>query len=93
MRQLDPEAPLWGFLPTWSFVPFKAVHAMSPRTYQLDDRLGRVIAEGVLTPYQLKKQGYEKAPRTSWAEMVGVSLAFIAVVLALSCWRFSSRDY
>ena len=93
MRQLDPEAPLWGFLPTWSFVPFKAVHALSPRTYQLDDRLGRVIAEGVLTPYQLKKQGYEKAPRTSWAEMIGVSLAFIAVVLALSCWRFSSCDY
>ncbi len=93
VRRLDPDAPLWGVVPKWLFAPIKLVHAATPRTYQIDDRLSRVIAEGVLTPYQLKKAGYGKPARTSWVEMTSVSLAFIAFILALSCWRFSSRDY
>jgi ABC-type transport system involved in multi-copper enzyme maturation permease subunit len=93
LARMDADAPLWGFIPKWVFSPWTALHAVTPRTYQLDDRLGRVIAEGVLTEYQLKKQGYSKPPRTSWAEMVGVSLAFIAIMLAISCWRFSKGDY
>jgi hypothetical protein len=28
-----------------------------------------------------------------WGESVGVSLAFIAVMLGLACWRFATRDY
>ncbi len=89
----DPDAPLWGFIPRWVFTPVEAVHAVTPRTYQLDARLGRVIAEGVLTPYQLQKHGYDKPPRENWAEMVGVSSAFIAVMLGLACWRFETRDH
>jgi len=93
LRKIDPDTPLWGFIPTWTFGPVKALHTITPRTYQLDDRLGRVIAEGVLTPYQLKKQGYGDPPRTSWGEMVIVSLGFIAVMLGISAWRFNVRDY
>jgi ABC-type transport system involved in multi-copper enzyme maturation permease subunit len=93
LARFDPDAPLWGFIPKWIFSPWQAVHAVTPRTYQLDDRLGRVIAEGVLTPYQLKKQGYGSPPRTSWIEMGLVSLAFIGVMLGLSAWRFTKRDY
>jgi hypothetical protein len=92
-RRADPNAPLWFVIPKASFPVFTAIHAVSPRTYQLDERLGRVIAEGVLTPNQLKTQGYDAPPRASWAEMLGVSAGFIAVVLGLACWRFSARDY
>ncbi|QDU19064.1 ABC transporter permease [Urbifossiella limnaea] len=89
----DPDGRVWFvFGPgSWPFV--KAVHYVTPRTYQLDERLGRVIAEGVLTPNQLKAQKLDKPPRASWAEILGVSVGFIAVVLGLGCWRFAGRDY
>jgi ABC-type transport system involved in multi-copper enzyme maturation permease subunit len=32
-------------------------------------------------------------PRPAPAETLGVSAAFIAVMLGLSCWRFATRDY
>jgi ABC-type transport system involved in multi-copper enzyme maturation permease subunit len=90
---VDPAGPMWGFVPRWLFTPITAVHAVTPRTYELDARLGRVIAEGVLTPYQLQKQGYDQPPRESWGEMVGVSAAFIVLMLGLACWRFETRDH
>ncbi|MBX9584251.1 MAG: ABC transporter permease [Gemmataceae bacterium] len=90
---VDPDGPMWGFVPRWLFAPITAVHAVTPRTYELDSRLGRVIAEGVLTPYQLGKQGYDKPPREDWAEMLGVSAAFVVLMLGLACWRFETRDH
>jgi ABC-type transport system involved in multi-copper enzyme maturation permease subunit len=93
MERIDPNAPLWGFIPQSTFPVIKALYTISPRTFELDERQSHLIAKGVLTPNQLKQHGYEKPPRESWGEMLGVSLAFIAVLLALSCWRFSSRDY
>ena len=65
----------------------------SERTFELDERQSQLIARGVLTPNELKQHGYDKPPRESWGEVLGVSLAFIAVLLALSCWRFTTRDY
>jgi len=29
----------------------------------------------------------------SWTGTFGVSLIFIALMLAVSCWRFNKRDY
>jgi ABC-type transport system involved in multi-copper enzyme maturation permease subunit len=92
LATLEPDAPLWGIIPKSVFPFATALHTITPRTYQLDDRLSRVIAEGVLTPYQLKKQGYDKPPRVSWGETIAVSLAFIGVVLGASAWRFETRD-
>ena len=54
---------------------------------------GRLIAEGVLTPNQMKATDYNAPPKASWPELILVSLAGIAVLLAISCWRFDSRDY
>lgn len=93
MARLDPDAPLWGFIPKSIFPVFKALYTIGPRTFELDEWQSRLIARGVLTPNQLKQRGYAKPPRESWPEVLGVSAAFIAVLLALSCWRFSSRDY
>jgi len=89
----DPEARVWFIFAPGSWPYVKAVHAVTPRTYQLDERLGRVIAEGVLTPNQRKALGHDKPPRASWAEILGVSAGFIAVAIGLGCWRFTTRDY
>ena len=70
-----------------------ALYSICPRTFELDERQSYLIAKGVLTPNQLKQHGYDKPPRESWGEILGVSTVFIAVLLALCCWRFSSRDY
>lgn len=92
MALIDPDSPLWGFIPKSFFPLISGLQIIAPRTYQIDDRLSRVIAEGILSPYQLKKNGYSKPPRESWSEMIGVSLVFIAVLLSISCWRFETRD-
>ena len=65
---------------------------LGPRTFQIDDRLERLIAEGILTENELKHDGYGDPPRRSWGELLIASFAFIAVTLGLACWRFSTRD-
>jgi hypothetical protein len=93
LERLDPDAPLWGFIPQSTFPVLKALYAVCPRTFELDERQSHLIARGVLTPNELKQKGYDKPPRESWGEVLGVSTAFIVVLMALSCWRFSGRDY
>lgn len=92
-RPRDPDEPLYLVIPKSSFTTFQAIHVVTPRTYQLDSRLARLIAEGVLTPNQLEALGFTGPPRASWAEMIGVSVGFIAVMLGLASWRFATRDY
>jgi ABC-type transport system involved in multi-copper enzyme maturation permease subunit len=92
-RERMEEQPVFGFIPKSTFPVFKALHTVAPRTYDVDERLSRVIAAGLLTPNQMKARDYGDDPRYSWGEMLGATAAGIAVVLALACWRFSSRDY
>lgn len=62
-----------------------------PRTYDLDDRGIQLIADGLLTDAEKKRRGLDQ-PLPSWGETLGLSSAFIAILLGLSCWRFSTRD-
>ncbi len=89
---IDPDAPLWRVVPKWAFPVVRAVHTVTPRTYQIDERLARTIAAGVLSPREMKESGYGKPPRETWPEMIGVSLAFIALCLTLACARMVTRD-
>lgn len=91
-REYDPNRNLWGLIPTSTFPVFQSVHAVFPRTFQLDSRIGRVIAEGVLTERQLKARGWDEPPDESWPELVLVNVAFICLMLGLSSWRFVTRD-
>ena len=93
MREEAEKQPLFGFIPQSAFPVFKGLHVVLPRTYDVDDRLSRVIAAGLLTPNQMKSSGYADDPRYSWGEMLGASAAGIAALLALACWRFGARDY
>ena len=88
----DPNRYLWSFIPPSTFPVLNAVHNVFPRTFQLDSRIGRVIAEGVLTERQQKQRGWDVAPAESWPELLGVNFAFIALMLGLASWRFVTRD-
>ncbi len=92
MAQIDPNRPLWGFIPKSSFPIFTALHAVTPRTYELDSRLGRVLAQGTLTERELKELDYDEPPRSNWFEMLAVSWVFILLMLGLASWRFVTRD-
>jgi hypothetical protein len=78
-------------VPAWLDVLSRVLYSPFPRTYDLDDRMIRVIAHGVLTDFELKQNSLDR-PLPPWPETIGVSLAFIAVMLALASWRLVTRD-
>lgn len=86
-----PPPPIKKAVPEWLDVLVSTAHAVLPRTYDLDDRAIRIIAEGVLTEAERKQKKLD-TPLTPWPETIGVSLAFIALCLGLSCWRLNTRD-
>jgi hypothetical protein len=91
-KDFNPNRPLWGLIDVSAFPVVQSIHAIFPRTFQLDARIGRVIAEGVLTERQQKTRGWDDPPDESWPELILVNLAFITVMLGLASWRFVTRD-
>lgn len=75
----------------WAKVLAKTGHAILPRTYDLDDQMIHMIADGLLTEAELKKKGLDR-PLPSAAATFGASTAFIILMLGLACWRFATRD-
>jgi ABC-type transport system involved in multi-copper enzyme maturation permease subunit len=73
-----------------SFV--KGAHLVLPRTSDLSRLMDQIVRSDFLTG---KLTNAARLDRTSitWGESIAVSLLFIAVMLGLSCWRFSSKDY
>lgn len=91
MSSIDPEASLWGFIPKAIWPAIRGLHTITPRTYQLDLRLEEVIAKGVLSEPELEAK-YKRPLTAGWLEILAVSFTFIALMLALACWRFQTRD-
>jgi ABC-type transport system involved in multi-copper enzyme maturation permease subunit len=69
------------------------LHTVLPRYKDVDRLTTKVIADATLTPLEQYALAKSKVEYPAWGETFGVSLAFIAVCLALSCWWFSKRDY
>ncbi len=93
ISKIDPDAPLWGVIPKSLFGTLKAIHFVSPRTFQIDKYLDRLIARGILPEHELDEAEAKKPMTTSWAEILGVTTAFIVFVLGLACRRFVTRSY
>jgi hypothetical protein len=87
----DAPAPLPRAVPQWLETTTRIAHAVLPRTYDLDDRAIRLIAEGVLTEEERKQKNLDQE-LVPWPETIGVSGAFIALMLALASWRLVTRD-
>jgi len=79
--------------PSWLVTLVDSLHTVLPRYKDLDTITSKLIIDGTLTPMEAQ----QVSPVTlvaypDWGATVGVSLAFIAVMLALACWRFQKRD-
>jgi hypothetical protein len=89
----------------WYVVGFEVLHAISPRYKDIDWLTARAIKAEMLRPDDITKAGAEEAYKAqleqldkefgsySWSASLGVSCAFIAVVLALTLCLFTFRDY
>jgi hypothetical protein len=85
------EGPSALGLPRWVETGLHRLTTVLPRGFDLDTQASRAIARGVLTEQEVKKDRLD-APLPSWAETVGVSVGWIALLLGLACWRFATRD-
>lgn len=80
-------------IPDWVSITSDVIHAILPRTSDLDDLNGKLIAESVLSKPEQKRLEVANLAYPPWIEVFTISLGFIAVMLGLSCWRFSTRDH
>lgn len=80
-------------IPEWAFTLVDTINNVLPRYKDLDKLTSKLIGEGTLTAGESRMFGIAQMDYPSWTGTFGVSLIFIAIMLALSCWRFSKRDY
>jgi len=79
-------------VPEWVENGLYAARKVLPRTYDTDVLSGRLIAKGVLTDKEMKDKKYDEEPSSDWPEVLIVSFLHIAGLMALACWRITSRD-
>jgi ABC-type transport system involved in multi-copper enzyme maturation permease subunit len=75
------------------FTVVRAVHFVLPRTRDLDALGNEALLRDFLPRKFVETIPAKARESVSWGESISVSLAFIAVLLALSCWRFALKDY
>jgi ABC-type transport system involved in multi-copper enzyme maturation permease subunit len=95
--ELTEKAPAMGQmpkLPGWAVTTARAIHAVTPRTSDLDYLTNRVLTESLLGEAETSRNPVLAVlPEFSWGESVTVNLLFIAAMLGLAIWRFARRDY
>ncbi|WP_020471013.1 ABC transporter permease [Zavarzinella formosa] len=79
-------------MPAWLEFTAEASHTVLPRTDDLDRITTKLISE-TMTQQDQTRNGLHVKTYPSWAGTIGVSLAWIAAMLGLSCWRFTKKDY
>lgn len=68
-------------------------HFILPRYKDVDRLTTKLISDATLTPLEQYALAKSKAEYPDWGETFGISLAFIAVCLALSCWWLNRRNF
>ena len=81
-----------GGIPGWAFTLVDTLNDVLPRYKDLDKLTTKLLSAGTLTPAEMQSRGLDVIEYPSWASTFGVSLAFIALMLGLACWRFQKRD-
>lgn len=82
-----------GGVPDWAFTLVDTLNNVLPRYKDLDKLTSKLISDGTLTDGERRMFGLASMQYPSWEATFGVSLVFIALMLALSCWWVSRRDY
>jgi ABC-type transport system involved in multi-copper enzyme maturation permease subunit len=70
----------------------KVVHFVTPRTSDLNVLASIMLAQDFLSD-EVVKSVREDETSITWGESISVSLAFIILMLAASCWWFHATDY
>jgi len=80
-------------MPEWAYTLVDTLNNCLPRYKDLDKLTSKLIAQGTLTEGELRNTAVGLLQMPSWTGTFGVSLLFIVLMLAISCWRFNKRDY
>ncbi len=81
-------------VPKWLVATADGAHLVLPRYKDLDSALSYVLVRELLTPENPERKQVEKQfDAIGWTSTIGGTAAFIAVLLALACWRFATKDY
>ena len=64
-----------------------------PRTRDMGRLTRQFLSEDLMPEEARRVQGLSTPLATGWGEALGVSTAFIVILLGLSCWLFARRDY
>ncbi len=78
-------------IPHWVYTVSDCLYKALPRTREMNDLTAEWVGRGLLSDADQKR--HENADRPPWWETVGVTAAFIAVMLGLACWKFARTDY
>jgi ABC-type transport system involved in multi-copper enzyme maturation permease subunit len=93
-NQIDQvrNTPIKDIVPGWVYTTGDVVNGVLPRTRDLDVITTKLIAD-VMTDNDKQKYASGLLTYPNWGETFGVSLAWIAGLLGLACWRFSRKDF
>jgi ABC-type transport system involved in multi-copper enzyme maturation permease subunit len=81
-------------VPQWVFPTVDTVHFVLPRYKDLDALNSDLISRDLLGPDSPQRKAMEKVFATiSWGKSLGFTVGFIAIMLGLSAWFFSRKDY
>jgi hypothetical protein len=81
-------------VPQWVFATVDGIHFVLPRYKDLDALNSDLIGRDLLGPDSPQRTGIERVIATiSWGKSLGFTVGFIALLLGLSAWSFSVKDY
>lgn len=72
---------------------FDTAYTILPRFTDLSTVTSQVLIEQVFTERQRKAFGFKPERQVNVRQRLGVGAGFIAVFVALACWRFSRYDF
>jgi ABC-type transport system involved in multi-copper enzyme maturation permease subunit len=86
-----PEIKQW---PDWLYTTADIVHMIAPRPRDLDILTSKAILDQLMPPENLDRKRADRLyANFRWSEALAVTTLYIVVLLALSCWRFATKDY
>jgi hypothetical protein len=77
----------------WLTSTVDVLHAVLPRSDDLGALTTHFLSSELLPEQERQQMEFKQELPFSWAESVGVCLAYIVLLLGLACWRFSRKDY
>jgi ABC-type transport system involved in multi-copper enzyme maturation permease subunit len=81
-------------IPGWLHSTVGYIHMGLPRTQDLNILVSKLLgSETLLTRGEISRMKLDQLPDITWGESLGVSAAFVAVLLGIACWKFARRDY